>query len=177
MHFKNDGLELCEGKVYDDIVHTVVEDKNNNIQKEKEKEKEKLVSEMKQYSVCISSSSCIYNNRVVGLDTLASVSIFRNNAGIIDTWKCDGILISGVSNKGGSLVVNKKGISDSCSANILSLGSVRDSCHNLEYDTENDIFKVTVFKNGSIYLFYRNSENLCNLDSQVVHAKVMVETV
>ena len=175
-------MELCGGIEYEDV--NIVKSENNGLFVEK---CVNLVSSLQRHSVCI-SSSCINGKRVVGLDTLASVNIFKNGSGIIDTWKCDGILISGVSNKGGSIVVNRKGIcemglevyvSDNCSANILSLGNVRDHCHNLEYDGEKDIFKVTVFKNGCVYLFYRNSENLyvCDLDKHVVHVKVMVETV
>ena len=47
---------------------------------------------------------------VIGLDTLAAVSIFRDDNNVIDKWKTEGILVSGVNKVGKNIFVNHKGI-------------------------------------------------------------------
>ena len=174
-------LELCDGVSYDDEVNEV---KLNGIVSDKEKSKIKKFN----VSTVNESKSLLVSETVVGLDTLAAVSIFRDDGNIIDKRKTDGILVSGVNKNGKNIFVNQKGISTlglevyvskECAGNILSLGDARDNCHSVEYQSDIDIFKVQVYKCGKVYIFSRDKDNLytCDIESDYCTVPLLVETV
>ena len=70
-------LELCDGVSYDDEVNEV---KLNGIVSDKEKSKIKKFN----VSTVNESKSLLVSETVVGLDTLAAVSIFRDDGNIIE---------------------------------------------------------------------------------------------
>ena len=168
-------LELCDGVSYDDEVNEV---KLNGIVSDKEKSKIKKFN----VSTVNESKSLLVSETVVGLDTLAAVSIFRDDGNIIDKRKTDGILVSGINKNGKNIFINQKGISTlglevyvskECAGNILSLGDARDNCHSI------DVFKVQVYKCGKVYIFSRDKDNLytCDIESDYCTVPLMVETV
>ena len=134
------------------------------------------------------SKSLLVSETVAGLDTLAAVSIFRDDGNIIDKRKTDGILVSGVNKNGKNIFINQTGtstlglevyVSKECAGNILSLGDARDNCHSVEYQSDIDVFKVQVYKFGKVYIFSRDKDNLytCDIESDYCTVPLMVETV
>ena len=127
-------LELCDGLCYDDEMSEM---KLNGMVNNKMKNK------IKKFEVCAvrDGKSLLVSETVVGLDTLAAVSIFRDDCNVIEKWKTDGILVSDVNKKGKCIFVNQKGVcalglevyvSRECAGNILSLGDARDNCYSVE---------------------------------------------
>ena len=172
-------LETCEGESYgkDDIGDKILIDKTIN-----------NVMVFKVGNKCM-NKSITNSGTIIGLDTLASISIFKDNDNILDKWKTKGILVSGINKNGKNIFVDEKGIcnlglevyvSDKCAGNILSLGDIRDNCHSVDYDSNRDVFNVQVDKLGETYVFSRDSENLytCDLDKHNNSIKtVLLETV
>lgn len=153
-------------------------------------ENKMITNNLDYYKVCVEmkSKDVLTSNRVIGLDTLAAISIFKDSNDFIDKWKCSGVIVSGVNKNGKSIYVNTKGIcslgievyiSSECVGNILSMGDIRDKCHSVEYQSDADVFKVQVYEYGDTYIFSRNIENLytCDIDVDIEEARVMVEAV
>ncbi len=86
-------LELCDGLCYDDKVSEIKLDEIMN---------DKIKSRIKKFEVCAvqDNKSLLVSETVVGLDTLAAVSIFRDGCNVIEKWKTSGILVSGVNKNG-----------------------------------------------------------------------------
>ena len=123
------------------------------------------------------------NDRVIGLDSMAEISIF-NKSLIVQDWKVKPIYVNGINKSGSLLKVDKMGVSligckgytnDNIQGNILSLGEVKDTCHYVNYDTETDMFLLTVYSDGPTYIFKRENggENLylCNIDEDVIYIR------
>ena len=117
-------LEFCDGLCYDDEMSELKLDEMVN---------NKVKNKIKKFEVCAvqDGKSLLVSETVVGLDTLAAVSIFRDGSNVLEKWMTSGILVSGVNKKGKSIFVNQKGISvlglevyvsKECAGNILSLG-------------------------------------------------------
>ena len=133
------------------------------------------------------SNSKICNEGVVGIDSMAEVSIFKSNM-VLDVTTCDPIIVHGVKSSGQPLYINKRGFStfgvevyvcDDISVNILSLGDAKDQGHDLVFDYDKDMFRFQTYKGGEWYEFSRKgfNENLymCNVHSQRRH--IFITTV
>ena len=125
-----DGIICCDDEIYGEGNDELYDSVMGN----------KIKVEVKVYKVGAigNNKSLLESDMVIGLDTLAAVSIFKDNCCVIDKWKTDGILVSGVNKSGKNIFVNHKGISvlglevyvsKECAGNILSLGDARDNCY------------------------------------------------
>ena len=105
------------------------------------------------------------DNEII-LDTAASKSLFKNVELVSDLHDIDPVEIDGVNTEGEALVCTQAGFtklgyvmySEKSMGNILSFGDVVDDAHKVEYDANNDIFKVQYKPFGKIHVFARDSQ-------------------
>jgi len=126
----------------------------------------------------------ILGNKIIGLDTMAEVSIFKNPDLFHETWEADKtIFIDGVNAEGQALCVMDEGITafgvvryhPKSAGNILSFGEMRKNAFQLYYSPENDSFMVQMHPKGRMFYFSRENGNnlyLCNLETGVAKRSI-----
>ena len=137
----------------------------------------------------INKKILINNNRVIGLDTLAGISIFKSNL-MIDRYRCPKITVNGVKKGSSSTSIQEKGISvlgietyisDETVGNILSFGDLRDNSYYIYYNWDEDRYEVQLYENGETYYFNRTRDDenfyLCDLDHDVDFKNIFITTV
>ena len=138
--------------------------------------------------VQLGGKKCLYGKNVIGLDTMAEISIFRRSL-MLDERDCDPVVVNGVKKGSSSIFISKIGtsvigvdayVSDEAVGNILSFAQVKDQCGDrVRFNAEKDQFDIQIFENGEIYHFRRSGQSnlyLCNLGDRY-HRTVQVTTV
>ena len=125
---------------------------------------------------------------LVGIDSMAEVSIFKRNM-MLSIEPCAPIIVYGINSAGQPLHIQERGFSilgiegyvcDDISLNILSLGDAKDQGNDLIFDYDKDMFKMQAYKGGQWFKFdrdHKRGENLylCDIHSQRRH--VFITTV
>ena len=100
----------------------------------------------------------------VGLDTCAGASIFSAREFLSRVYDSDDVLsLNGINKGGGALICDRQGDSDfgtvyfspDATINILSYSLMKDQCHKVWQNANDDVFRVQREQNGDIYLFRR----------------------
>ena len=135
-------------------------------------------AEIQKLHVHLSSKQGFKGRNVIGLDSMAEISIFKKEM-VIEEYPCDPVLIYGVNKSNEPIYVKSKGISvlgievyvsESTVGNILSFADARDQGHAMKYDDVNDRFKLQLYENGEWYEFDRGNRDdnlyLCDVNLQ-----------
>lgn len=143
---------------------------------------------IKNYHVQVINERAFQSTGMIGLDTMAGVSIFRTDM-VLNEYQCKPIFIHGVKNGSEPIMVNTKGVSvlgfpvyvsNESVGNILSFADARANSHSVVYDHLEDEFKVQLYEDDAPLIFKRDKflqESLYVCDLHSHRCQVHVNTV
>ena len=143
-------------------------------------------AEIPVYRLNMATNSMKLNEGVVGIDSMAEVSIFKRSM-MLNSYPCAPIIVHGINSSGQPLYIREYGFStfgiegyvcDDICMNILSLGDAKDQGHDLTFDFDKDMFRLQTYKGGEWYEFNRkHNGNLYLCDVQAQRRHIMISTV